>query len=209
MSDTVNPTAGAATNGTAPAGQMQQQASTTDTGTNPTTTPPAQAPDTDEAAQATTRTYSQEEYQRMSTSQYKAGIVAVMKEAGFEPEKGAEFQAQMKAFREWQDAQKSDLERATDASGKLQAALDTEKARADLLERRVAALGKGVPADKIDDYISLAVARMKDDVAFEAALENALAAFPIAKASESLPKVVAPAQKQTEEKAAYRPPNVI
>lgn len=48
------------------------------------------------------------------------------------------------------------------------------------LQRRIAALGKGVPADKADKYIKLAEAYLCEDGDFDKAMDAALQDFPVA-----------------------------
>lgn len=121
-----------------------------------------------------------DEHQRAMTGQYKAGIAAAMKEAGFEPDKSDDFKAQMAAFRKWQDSQKTDAEKAADELRKAKEDVDAERAKTTALEQQIAALGKGIPADKAAKYIKLAEAYMDDATDFDAALDAALKDFPVA-----------------------------
>lgn len=181
MSDTTQATAGnnADVPGTATGTQQPTEPATPTTNPAPATEPTAALP----------RTYTEEQYQSMSTSQYRAGINAVMKEAGFEPTRGEDFKTQLKAFRTWLDEQKTDEEKQADAVRQTQEALSAEQAKTQTLERKLTALGKGVPAEKLDRYAAIAATYMTDDVDFAAALDKALEDFPLP-VERGVPKVV-------------------
>lgn len=142
-----------------------------------------------EQSPAPPRTYTEDQYQRMSTSQYAAGLAAAMREAGFEPTRGEDFKKQMAAFKQWQDSQKTDAEKQADTAKKSQDELAAERAKTTALERKLTALSKGVPADKIDRYTAIAATYMADDVDFESALGKALEDFPLP-ATTPIPKIV-------------------
>lgn len=131
------------------------------------------------------KTVSFGEHQKAMTGQYKAGIAAAMKEAGFEPDRGEDFKAQMAAFRAWQDSQKTEAQKAAEA---LEAANGNLKAKDDEIANlnfKVAALGKGIPADKLDDYIRLASGYAGED--YGEKLDAVLQKFPIAKPDAPAP----------------------
>ncbi len=60
-------------------------------------------------------------------------------------------------------------------------ALTAEKAKNETLHHQIAALGKGVPADKMARYIKLAESYTDEKTGFEAALDLAIADFPFTK----------------------------
>lgn len=186
----------------------------TDTGTaagTQQTTQPSN-PETNPKPAPSPRTYTDTEYQRMSTAQYAQGLAAAMKEAGFEPDRGDDFKKQMKAFREWQEAQKTDAQKQADALTTATKDLAAERSKTLELERKVLALGKGIPADKLPRYVKLAESYLGEDGDFDKAMDAALVDFPVAQpaAKDPTPSIVKPAQRPTAgEKPAYVPPPVI
>lgn len=61
------------------------------------------------------------------------------------------------------------------------AAIAAAKAENETLQRQIAAIGKGVPADKAAKYIKLAESYMDASTGFDAALDAAIADFPFQK----------------------------
>lgn len=104
------------------------------------------------------RTYTEAEYQKMATAQYAAGLAAAMKEAGFAPPKGEDMKRQITAFR---------------------AHVDAERAKADGLSRQLHAVSRGVPQARMARYMALADTYLAEDNDFGAALDAALADFPL------------------------------
>ena len=126
------------------------------------------------------KTYTEDEFQQMSAGRYSAGIAAVLKEAGLDASENGEADAHLQAFREWYNGQKGELETA---GGNLTAEKEGKtaaEARVQLLERKLAVIESGIPADATDKYIKLAGAYLGDGVDFSVALEQALKDFPIA-----------------------------
>ncbi len=78
---------------------------------------------------------------------------------------------------EWRSKQQTPEQAMQELQGKLSAS----ETKYTALEQKFLAVGKGIPADKADDYIALANARMIDGVTFEDALSKALETFPINK----------------------------
>jgi len=86
----------------------------------------------------------------------------------------------MKRYQEWLDGQKSALEKAQGDVSTLTQTLSTEQAKSLRLERQLAALGKGVPADRADAYVRLADGYLGEDGDYDKALDAALKDFPLA-----------------------------
>lgn len=79
--------------------------------------------------------------------------------ASFLKELGAEniddVKNSLKAFKDYQDSQKSDAEKLQGQAAELQKQLDAAKAAQSLADAKIAALGKGVRADAVDDVIKM------------------------------------------------------
>jgi hypothetical protein len=85
----------------------------------------------------------------------------------------------VKRYQDWIASQKSDLEKAQGDVTTLTGNLDAEKAKSLRLERQVLALGKGVPAERVGAYVSLAEGCLGEDGDFGKALDAALKDFPL------------------------------
>ena len=92
--------------------------------------------------------------------------------------KGMPTKDEMKAFKAWQDSQKTaeqiSAEKVTAAeNGKAEA----EK-RAEAAEAKCVAFSKGVSAEAVDDVIALAAAKVGDNKTMEQAIDEVLAKYP-------------------------------
>lgn len=110
-------------------------------------------------------------------AQSNADLESLFKEAGITAE--GDFKSSLKAFKEWQDSQKTELQKATDGLTTEQRLRTEAESKALRLERELLLRDKNVPADKTDAYIKLAEAYMGDDADFTAALELAIQSFPV------------------------------
>ncbi len=129
-------------------------------------------------APAPAKTFTQEDVNAIVARESKAAVEKLLKEAGIAPE--GDYKAALKAFREWQDSQKTELEKVTGALSASEKAKAEAEAKANALERQITAMSKGIPADKAEKYIKLAEAYINDKTDFAAALDLALKDFPIA-----------------------------
>ncbi|MFT3951185.1 MAG: hypothetical protein QM689_04425 [Oscillospiraceae bacterium] len=143
---------------------------------------PAAAPDTSPA-----KTFTQEDVNALVSKGSKSAVEKLLKDAGIAPE--GDYKTAMKAFREWQDSQKTELEKATGSLSAAEKAKQDAETKAAQLERQLAAVKKGVPADKTDKYIKLAEAYTDDKTDFDAALDAALKDFPVTAKPEKPPYV--------------------
>ncbi len=130
--------------------------------------------------QTPAKTFTQEDVNSLVARESKAAVEKLLKEAGIASE--GDYKAAMKAFKDWQDKQKTDLEKATGANTTLQKERDEALSKATALEQQLAAIGKGIPADRAAKYIKLAEAYLTDKNDFAAALDLALKDFPVASA---------------------------
>lgn len=138
------------------------------------------APDADNnsGGQEPPKTFTQEDVNALVARESKSAVEKLLKDAGISAD--GNHSEKLKAFKDWQDSQKSELEKATGSlSAAEQAKIDAE-AKATLLERKFTAVSKGIPADKSEKYIKLAEAYTDDKTDFEKALDLALKDFPVA-----------------------------
>ena len=128
-------------------------------------TQPATAPVGVSTAQpnATQQQNAPDDVSRFVARESRAAVEKLLRDAGITPDNQPE--AQLKDYKVWLDGQKTALSDAT--------------AKAQSLERQVSVLSKGIPADKADRYVRLASSYLDEKTDFAAALDAALADFPI------------------------------
>lgn len=124
------------------------------------------------------KTFTQADVNNLVARESKASVEKLLKEVGIDH--NGDYKSALKAFTEWQNNQKTELEKAQGTLTTAEKAKAEAEAKAALLERKFEAVGKGIPADKTDKYIKLAEAYMDDKIDFGKALELALKDFPIA-----------------------------
>ncbi|MGN0553172.1 MAG: hypothetical protein ACI4I1_07305 [Oscillospiraceae bacterium] len=105
-------------------------------------------------------------------------VDGIVKERLERERKGMPTKDELKAFRAWQDSQKTaeqlSAEKVTAAeNGKAEA----EK-RAEAAEARCTAYSKGVKSEAVDDVIALAMAKVSDSVSIEQAIDEVVKKYP-------------------------------
>ncbi|WP_455797570.1 hypothetical protein [Clostridium butyricum] len=112
------------------------------------------------------KTFSQEEVDNLIKDRLKR------------EKKGQPTKEELKAFKEWQDSQKTESEKQSEAlTNAEKAKLDAEE-RAILAETKVTCLTKGVNPKSIDDVVVLAKAKVTDDVTIDQAIDKVLEQYP-------------------------------
>lgn len=125
----------------------------------------------------TAKTFTQEDVNAIVSRESKAAVEKLLKEVGIAPE--GDYKSVLKAFREWQDSQKTELEKTTGALTAAEKAKAEAEAKANALEKQLTALSKGIPQDKVEKYAKLAEAYMNEKTDFATALDLALKDFPV------------------------------
>jgi len=92
-----------------------------------------------------------------------------------------------RSYRDFMEHQKTDAEKAAKAIKAARDERDAAMAKLKDMENTHSALKKGVPPDKVDIYVRLAVACGENGEPFEEALEKALGMFPLSPAYNSVP----------------------
>lgn len=126
----------------------------------------------------TGKTFTQEDLNGIVARESKSAVEKLLKEAGIASE--GDYKASMAAFKAWQDSQKTAIEKHESTIKTLQTDKEAAEAKAAELERKYAALSKGIPADKSQAYVKLAESYVSDKTDFGAALDMALKDFPLA-----------------------------
>ena len=149
-------------------------------------TVPAEGDKQTEQKQEETKTFTQEDVNNVVARESKTAVEKLLKEAGIAPE--GDYKASLKAFKDWQDSQKTELTKASENLTAAEAAKATAESKVEELTQQVLVMSKGIPADKSAQYVKLASAYVKDGVDFAGALDLALKDFPVANgAREGVP----------------------
>lgn len=122
------------------------------------------------------KTFTQAELNRIAAQEKRQGAASVLKALGFEKEDDAK--AFVEQYRKAEASKKDDLQKAQDKlANETKAKAEVEK-KADLLEKKLKVLEKGVPAASADDVVLLATAKAVDGVSFDDALETVKTTYP-------------------------------
>lgn len=124
------------------------------------------------------KTFTQADVNNLVARESKSAVEKLLKDAGIDH--NGDYKSALKAFTDWQDGQKTELQKAQGSVGALQTERDEALSKVALLERKFEAVSKGIPTEKTDKYIKLAEAYMDDNTDFGKALELALKDFPVA-----------------------------
>ena len=92
--------------------------------------------------------------------------------------KGQPTKDELKAFRDWQDSQKTAEQKTADEINAAKQAQTAAEQRAELLAAQVAAMKKGVSAEAVEDVIALAQGRTSDTVTLDKAIDEVLKKYP-------------------------------
>lgn len=85
---------------------------------------------------------------------------------------------QLEEFRQWQNSRKSAEELSAEKVNAAENAKNEAERRLAVSEAKCAAFSKGVKPEAVDDVISLAMARVSNDVTVEKAIEAVIAKYP-------------------------------
>ena len=107
----------------------------------------------------TSKTFTQEQVNRMMTREKNQGRNAVYKELGIDP-KDSKMVNMFKAFIE---SQKTDEQKAAEKESENQAKMNEAEQRAQVAEAKAEAMMLGVKAQYVDDIVTLALAKMTED----------------------------------------------
>lgn len=130
----------------------------------------------DPTPQSGGQTYSQADLDRIAGQGESRGQAALLKALGFEDEDSAK--AFLKEARLMADAQKTGLEKAQEALKKEQSAKTELEGKVTALERNLAVIAAGVPAEKAGDIALLAASKMTDGKSFDDGLAEVKKIYP-------------------------------
>lgn len=142
--------------------------------TSPVTPPvtPTEVPSVTTTEPPTKQEMTQKEIDALISGAKREGAEKLWKKNGFASEK--EFDDFVTAAKKEADAKKSEAQREKDRADKAELAIKAQEERANKAEAKAEALALGVPADKADDLVMLAMTEKGETVAarIKAALEN-------------------------------------
>ena len=120
--------------------------------------------------------FTQEQVNGIIASEKRKNNAALLKDLGFENIEDAK--SAIAEYNAAKDKQKDDTTKAQEKADQLQKEKDAESAKAIKLENKLTAINKGCDPKNADDVVTLAMAKVTDDVDFEAALEEVKKLYP-------------------------------
>lgn len=122
------------------------------------------------------KTFTQEQVNSMIANEKRNFKSSAYKSLGFDTEEDAK--AFIDKYREQEDNNKTELEKAQARAATLEAEKKEEQLKAQNLQHRFTAMQEGCPAESADDVVVLAKAKMSDDKDFETALKEVKEQYP-------------------------------
>lgn len=120
--------------------------------------------------------FTQEQVNGIIASEKRKNNAALLKDLGFENLEDAK--NAIAEYNAAKEKQKDDTTKAQEKAEQLQREKDAELAKATKLENKLTAINKGCDPKNADDVVTLAMAKVTDDVDFEAALEEVKKLYP-------------------------------
>ncbi len=108
----------------------------------------------------------------------QADVDKLIKDRLAREKKGQPSKEELKAFKEWQETQKTNEEKNAEKITAAETKVKEAEAKATALEAKVSALSKGVKADSVDDVVTLAKAMVDDDTPIDKAIDKVLKKYP-------------------------------
>ena len=129
------------------------------------------------------KTFSQEDVNRIAAREKQQGIAAALKALGFESAEDAK--KAVDAWRKDEDNQKSETQKANEAKEAAEKAKIDADNKATFAEHKFAVVEAGAKPSNAEDIVLLATAKMNDSTDFNAAVELVKKAYPTLFESES------------------------
>lgn len=111
------------------------------------------------ASKGASKTFTQEQVNKISTREKNQGRASALKEMGIDP-KDTKMIAMIKAF---VDSQKTDDQKAAEQQAETQRQNAENERRLAIAEAKAEAMMQGVKPQYVEDIVTLALAKMKDD----------------------------------------------
>lgn len=120
--------------------------------------------------------FKQEDVNNIVAKEVKSNQEKLFKDLGIEDFESAK--DGLAKFREWQDEQKTEKEKATERMNALEKENAEYKVKLSTLEAKNEALKQGVNGESVDDVILLAKNQVNEEVTIEQAIKNVLEKYP-------------------------------
>ena len=118
---------------------------------------------------------SQDELSKMMAKEKKEGRAAILRELGVNTDDAKTNKDIMEKFRNWQESQKTELDKANEKLGALEAVQKENM----MLAAKVKALSLGAKPDVLDDLIALATVKVDEEHSIESILEELKSKYPM------------------------------
>ncbi|MEN4254238.1 hypothetical protein R2595_08590, partial [Streptococcus pyogenes] len=118
------------------------------------------------------KAFTQDDLNRVGTKEHSKGYNKAVKDLGFDDVESAK--DALKAFKEWQESQKSESEKQTEILNAKDKELEEARANNKALNAKLAAMSLGVNAESIDDVIALSERLVTDETSIEDAIKTVL-----------------------------------
>ena len=111
-----------------------------------------------------TKTFTQEEVNRMMATEKNQGRMSVLKELGVDDAKSAK--EGLAKYKELVDAQKTDAQKASETAATEKAAREAAELKAQVLENKLSLVSLGVKSEFVDDLLLLASSKVSESKTF-------------------------------------------
>jgi len=149
-----------------------------DDGTPPTD-PTAESQDGDgdeNTGKGAPKTFTQEDVNNIASKEAKKAQEKLFKELGIDDFENAK--DGFKKFQQWQDEQKTELEKQQDQLKTLSTDKDTLSSENQTLKAQLSALKQGVNSEFVEDVVALAERQVSDDVSIDDAIKQVVEKYP-------------------------------
>ncbi|VHB88130.1 phage protein [Streptococcus pyogenes] len=134
------------------------------------------------------KAFTQDDLNRVGTKEHSKGYNKAVKDLGFDDVESAK--DALKAFKEWQESQKSESEKQTEILNAKDKELEEARANNKALNAKLAAMSLGVNAESIDDVIALSERLVTDETSIEDAIKTILGKYPhFGQTKDKAPKI--------------------
>lgn len=127
-------------------------------------------------------TFTQSDLNAIVTKERREAVEAFLRESGID--ENANYKERFNALKAWEDSQKTEIEKAQEQANTLAEEVERQRKNNEMLNRKLSALSKNIPSDKVDKYLKLAEAY--PDVELSVALDMAIEEFPIEKPNSTV-----------------------
>lgn len=122
------------------------------------------------------KTFTQKDVNSIAAKEARKAQEKLFKEVGIEDFENAK--EGLQKFKEWQDSQKTEAEKQSEALNTLKQEKDTLAKERSQLQSQISAMKAGVNGDSVEDVIALAERLVNDDTDIDAAIKQVIEKYP-------------------------------